>query len=265
MSKRNRKRKEKRFLGYTLPHGATRSVASLIEMTTGRLKVHQRFFKTEECFWDAIEFITGMRRDGEEGFISAVYRIQGIIGAHTPEWRARLVAKVDVRAFYEKIGLKLTETVTFEEIQANAARYGQKVVVPSRKPKQVRKAKLVAPTITTKEEFYKSWEWRTLRMEILKEQGRACKCCGSEPGMLDAAGNPVRIVVDHIKPLSKFWNLRLVKSNLQVLCDECNQGKGNWDQTDFREPAAPDEWLVDSPNVDPSILEQLSVHGETIQ
>lgn len=135
-------------------------------------------------------------------------------------------------------------------------------------PRQRRSKKarnIEAPAASTKEEFYKSWQWRTLRMEVLKEHGRACQCCGAEPGMKDAAGDPVRICVDHIKPLSKFWHLRLDRKNLQVLCDECNQGKGNWDQTDFRPVAAPDEWIVEGDDVDQAILNQLSVHGETLQ
>jgi hypothetical protein len=85
-----------------------------------------------------------------------------------------------------------------------------------------------------REEFYKSWDWRTLRMKIIKRFGRRCQCCGATPADKDSAGNPVRIVVDHIKPLSKYWQLRLVPSNLQILCDECNQGKGAWDETDHR-------------------------------
>ena len=120
------------------------------------------------------------------------------------------------------------------------------------------KATSNAPSVAAKEEFYASWEWRTVRMEALKEHGRACQCCGAEPGMKTAAGAPVRICVDHIKPLSKFWHLRLQRSNLQVLCDECNQGKGNWDQTDFRKPAAPDEWIVDDVGVSDAILAQLT-------
>ena len=109
-----------------------------------------------------------------------------------------------------------------------------------------------APTVAAKEAFYKSWEWRTVRMEVLKQQGAACKCCGARPGDRTVAGGIVRVVVDHIKPLSKFWSLRLDRANLQVLCDECNQGKGAWDQTDWREPANDDTSLVD-----PAILEQL--------
>lgn len=82
--------------------------------------------------------------------------------------------------------------------------------------------------------FYASWEWRTLRMEVLKAHGSVCQCCGSRPGEETIGGGTVRIVVDHIKPLSKYWNLRLDRNNLQVLCDECNQGKGAWDETDHR-------------------------------
>lgn len=115
-----------------------------------------------------------------------------------------------------------------------------------------------APTASKKDEFYKSWEWRTLRMRVLKEHGRSCQCCGAAPGMLAASGEPVRICVDHIKPLSKFWHLRLDHRNLQVLCDECNQGKGNWDETDFRPPQAPDEWLVEGDEPSSEIIEQLS-------
>lgn len=116
---------------------------------------------------------------------------------------------------------------------------------------------LYGPTVAAKDEFYKSWEWRTLRMEVIKQHGRNCQCCGAAPGDLDMSGRAVRIVVDHIKPISKFWGMRLDRSNLQVLCDECNQGKGNWDETDFRKPDAPDEWLVEG-EVDSAILHQLT-------
>lgn len=120
------------------------------------------------------------------------------------------------------------------------------------------KQKQKAPSVSTKDQFYKSWEWRTLRMEVLKEHGRACQCCGAEPGMKESSGDPVRICVDHIKPLSKFWHLRLDRTNLQVLCDECNQGKGAWDQTDFRKPEVPDEWVVEDDEISPAIIHQLT-------
>lgn len=93
-----------------------------------------------------------------------------------------------------------------------------------------------APSVMDKKVFYESWEWRTLRMKVLKEHGTACQCCGANKGEATVGGGSVRIVVDHIKPLSKFWELRLSRDNLQVLCDECNMGKGAWDETDYRSP-----------------------------
>lgn len=44
--------------------------------------------------------------------------------------------------------------------------------------------------------------------------------------------------VDHIKPRKTHPHLALDPSNLQVLCDVCNHGKGNWDKTDWRKPTA---------------------------
>lgn len=75
--------------------------------------------------------------------------------------------------------------------------------------------------------FLQSWEWRALRFEVLKEREARCELCG-------ATAKDQRIEVDHIKPLSKFWHLRLDKSNLQVLCRDCNKGKGNRHFDDFR-------------------------------
>jgi len=90
------------------------------------------------------------------------------------------------------------------------------------------------PTISTKKDFYASWEWTTLRMQALKANGGRCECCGSTAKDIGADGQRVRIHVDHIKPLSKFWELRLDLANLQILCGECNKGKGAWDETDWR-------------------------------
>lgn len=98
--------------------------------------------------------------------------------------------------------------------------------------------------IDRKREFYNGWDWRTLRYSVLKERGRRCECCGATPSDTDLNGNPVKIIVDHIKPISRYWHLRLDKTNLQILCDECNQGKGAWDETDWR--AANDDEVPDA-------------------
>lgn len=75
--------------------------------------------------------------------------------------------------------------------------------------------------------FYASWEWKRLSFDVKQARGRMCECCG-------ATAPHVRIITDHIKPLRKYWHLRLDPLNLQVLCDDCNMGKGSRDETDFR-------------------------------
>lgn len=80
----------------------------------------------------------------------------------------------------------------------------------------------------TGNDFLLSYEWRRLRMTILKRDGAKCACCGATPK------DGVRMNVDHIKPRIKFPELALDPSNLQVLCDACNHGKGAWDDTDWR-------------------------------
>ena len=81
----------------------------------------------------------------------------------------------------------------------------------------------------TSQEFLKSWEWTTLRMEAIKLYGRTCMCCGAKHGV-----DGVVIHVDHIKPRSKYPELSLELKNLQILCHDCNKGKGAWDETDWR-------------------------------
>jgi 5-methylcytosine-specific restriction endonuclease McrA len=82
--------------------------------------------------------------------------------------------------------------------------------------------------------FYHSWDWSQLRYKALQAYGRSCQCCGASQGDVTPQGNKVRIVVDHIRPVRKHWNLRLEISNLQILCNECNMGKASHDETDYR-------------------------------
>ena len=79
-------------------------------------------------------------------------------------------------------------------------------------------------------DFLESFAWRKVRMLALKKYGARCLCCGATP----ATGAVMN--VDHIKPRKLFPELALDLNNLQILCHECNHGKGNWDQTDWRSP-----------------------------
>jgi 5-methylcytosine-specific restriction endonuclease McrA len=81
------------------------------------------------------------------------------------------------------------------------------------------------PLSTRPPGFYESREWRELRYTVIKRHGRKCQACGA----IDK-----RIHVDHIKPRSKYPDLALEESNLQILCEDCNMGKSNKDETDWR-------------------------------
>lgn len=77
-------------------------------------------------------------------------------------------------------------------------------------------------------EFYKTKAWIDMRYSVLQKRGAVCECCGA------TKADDVRIHVDHIRPRHRFPLLELVESNLQVLCEPCNQGKGSRDETDWR-------------------------------
>lgn len=74
--------------------------------------------------------------------------------------------------------------------------------------------------------FYKTREWRTVRYQALVKHGKKCQCCGTVKGLLH---------VDHVKPRSKYPELELDINNLQILCEACNIGKSNTDETDWRQ------------------------------
>lgn len=78
--------------------------------------------------------------------------------------------------------------------------------------------------------FLRSWEWKQVRYDVLRDHGGCCSLCGRNQS------DGIVLNVDHIKPRRKYPELALTKSNLQVLCHDCNMGKGNRDQTDWREP-----------------------------
>lgn len=100
--------------------------------------------------------------------------------------------------------------------------------VQSKQP-TARKARRVSGGVdVTSTAFLSTYAWRRVRMEALKKYGPKCQCCGA------TTANGAVMNVDHIKPRKLWPSLALDVSNLQVLCHECNHGKGNWDQTDWR-------------------------------
>jgi predicted restriction endonuclease len=78
--------------------------------------------------------------------------------------------------------------------------------------------------------FYSNWKWKKARYEAIKKYEQRCMCCGWQVGDTPHG----YLVVDHIKPRSKYPNLELDVNNLQVLCNDCNMGKSNDSCDDWR-------------------------------
>ena len=62
--------------------------------------------------------------------------------------------------------------------------------------------------------------WPKLREVAFKIHGRKCARCGAR------GRHGTKLHVDHIKALSRFPELALDLSNLQILCEKCNITKG---------------------------------------
>lgn len=78
--------------------------------------------------------------------------------------------------------------------------------------------------------FYRSREWRELRYEAFKRYGRHCCVCGR------GREHGVVLHVDHKIPRSKRPDLALDISNVQIMCEDDNIGKGNRDSIDWQAP-----------------------------
>lgn len=76
--------------------------------------------------------------------------------------------------------------------------------------------------------FYNLPEWQRLRYSAIEKYGNKCNACGRSPK------DGVIIHVDHIKPRSISPELALDIDNLQILCEQCNLGKSNKFDTDWR-------------------------------
>ena len=141
-----------------------------------------------------------------------------------------------VRANFSYICLKYQEAYFHPASKSAKAKPSKK----QRKNKAVLKVaktsyrpKVAAPLFVsgvdvTSTEFLSTYEWRKVRMMALKKYGPKCMCCGATP----ADGAVMN--VDHIKPRKLYPELALDLQNFQILCNPCNHGKGNWDQTDWR-------------------------------
>jgi 5-methylcytosine-specific restriction endonuclease McrA len=118
----------------------------------------------------------------------------------------------------------------YEEVKKSHPQNFKKLAVPNVLSVCIAQINTAKPkrTFVSTDAFLSSYEWRKLRMQAIKLYGARCMCCGATP----ATGAVIN--VDHIKPRKKYPHLALEISNLQILCHDCNHGKGNWDETDWR-------------------------------
>ncbi len=77
-------------------------------------------------------------------------------------------------------------------------------------------------------DFYNSPQWKELRYTALRMSEGKCNLCGA------TTHDGVTLHVDHIKPRSLNPEMQLDLDNLQVMCSDCNIGKKNYDDYDFR-------------------------------
>lgn len=64
--------------------------------------------------------------------------------------------------------------------------------------------------------FYNSKEWRRVRVQALTRDNHLCQHC------LITRNITMADMVDHIKPLKNFWELKSDLRNLQSLCNACH-------------------------------------------
>lgn len=131
------------------------------------------------------------------------------------QWRAEYPVQVYDPEQIKELRLKPTDLIREQVIAMLLAKHEQH---------QANRAKGKRPSTV----FYESRAWRNLRYRILSERGAKCECCGA------TAKDGKTMHVDHIKPRSVYPELALDPKNLQVLCNECNMGKSNVLEDDWR-------------------------------
>lgn len=78
----------------------------------------------------------------------------------------------------------------------------------------------IEPKKQSSGDFYSSADWRKLRYDFLQTTAKVCNLCGCKDSP------EIEWHVDHIKCRFLYPELKLNFDNLQLLCKDCNIGKG---------------------------------------
>ncbi len=85
-------------------------------------------------------------------------------------------------------------------------------------------------------DFLRTPHWKRARYDALLANDGRCELCARSKHQL----GPGRYLnVDHVEPRRARPDLALDVGNLQVLCPDCNAGKGNRRRNDWRHPSHP--------------------------
>ena len=189
-------------------------------------------------------------KTAQGGYTQLTYRALGGIGSSSRGWKHKSIGKeisLEVIKLIEDDVQRRNKRVEdggerHKECVARNPNHGKKKLSKKerklqkrlkrqlkQKPIPVQKRIIKYNNDVNSTEFLSSYEWRRVRMIALKRDGAICACCGASR-KTGAVMN-----VDHIKPRRTHPHLALDPNNLQVLCNDCNHGKGSWDDTDWRE------------------------------
>lgn len=118
---------------------------------------------------------------------------------------------------------KPQEKLTKRELRALSRDVRRKAKIAALQEKLERPQKPKGPSYeeANSPDFLQSYAWRSLRWKVIQHYGSRCMCCGATP----ETGAVMH--VDHIFPRRLRPDLALDFDNLQVLCQDCNHGKGN--------------------------------------
>lgn len=84
--------------------------------------------------------------------------------------------------------------------------------------------------------FFNSAKWKNLRKTIISRDVGICQRCFYKFNRIEG----LNLEIHHIKPRSKFPELRFEESNLITLCKSCNTQLGTKGELDFKWEV--DEW-----------------------
>ena len=145
-----------------------------------------------------------------------IYNEDGTIEPHSVHWKKKLSSssyrKWDNRTKeykYVKCGSE-----EHKQILSNKGRGTRVSVAPVQVPKSI------------SDKWYLSEEWKLCRKDYLHNyyklnKKRVCNCCGKSE-------DEVKMNIDHIYPVRRYWSMRLEHTNLQNMCEICNSQKGNF-------------------------------------